>query len=368
MINEIVRTKQDSKLALKKAKKLFDITNTILDKNSGGPKFQFYLPKNSDLTRITIHAIDSKNPVILEIQNDFLMHEANICLLKRSQVALQRGKKVLLIVPSNFLKYVIESKINIDAVQHKIVFTLDEIEKEVVKLNSRYDEIFIFSQCSLKTLLLLKSISTEISCIKTFDTAIDLQKYLPINECFMLDDIIYPPFEIFDFARQFLPKNSRYNDLDFLKRLKRINSGADKPCALKLKTFNQEIDVIKDILEEYPYDNIVISLPNTDDSYTTQLSVEKYYKVLNKHFACSKYYNNIRIKNLHNIVITDCENAFHLNGYIDILILPQFNKIKNLLSKNTIFTLLCRPKDQLYIFSDNFSEYGKFANKATCCE
>jgi hypothetical protein len=75
------------------------------------PKFQFCLPREGNLTRIQLRAIDNKVPISIFVYNPFSKKMALICFIKRLLNLKYVNKKGLLIVESEFLKFIIKEKL-----------------------------------------------------------------------------------------------------------------------------------------------------------------------------------------------------------------------------------------------------------------
>ena len=319
------------KTHLETTKSLFNITKNILDdKNSY--KYQFLLP--SSLSRIEQRAVDSHRPVILYRGNIFLEKAAFYCLIKRST----RNNKCLFIVDDGLLYEILKRRFQ----NERPLFCKS---KDIhIQEFSLYDEIILFCDLSLKELLNMKSKNKNISFLTNKKEYID---YFPDNEIFELDEVILPSFEIFDFVRQFVPNNLRWNNKDFLNRLEQRNSGADKPIVYEVNSFEEEIGIINDIIDENPFTNIVILLPFAKDEDNFDLSVEKYYQILRKNNSLTKYYLGINVFKLSNIIVTTFDDIKYID--FDIVVIPQFNKIKEIVNNEKIFISICSAKNQLHL-------------------
>lgn len=171
--------------------------------------------------------------------------------------------------------------------------------------------------------------------------------YFPDNKIFQLDELDLPPFEIFDFARQFVPNNLQWENKDFLNKLQQKNSGADKPFVYEVNSFAEEIEIISEIIDENPVNNIAILLPFGKDENNFHLSVEKYYQILRKNTFVTKYYSGITIFKLSNIIVTTFDDIKYVD--FEIVIIPKFNKIKEIVDNEKIFISMCSGKNQLYL-------------------
>lgn len=348
MFKGIVTTNQNAKVELAKTKSLLSITKSLLHKKSHRAKFQFWLPTN--LTRVQQRAVDSTEPVaIICCYGDFFINRmVLIYFLKRLQKLIASNKKSLLIVESELFSFLINEKLNSTQCT---VFNLEEARKKID--SERYDEIIVYDEYDEKTLIHLKEKCYSVS-LRVFDNK--FMKIFPNNKVFTFDEIFLPTYEIIDFARQFTSKDSYLNDENLLEKHKKNNSGADKPSCYEISNFKQEIEIIQLIIDDNPITNIGIFLPYGNDEKNYDLSIEKYYRAISKKCICSRYYDGIKLKELYNIVITTYDEAKLIN--FDIVILPQFDKVKKILDGATIFNGICSAEDQLHIFQEKYDEYS----------
>jgi hypothetical protein len=318
------------KTHLETTKSLFNITKTILDERNN--KYRFFLP--SHLTRLEQQVVDSHRPVILYCENIYLERKALLCFIKRSI----SKSKTLCIVESLILYKILKEKFSNE---ETTICQLSNINKQDY---FSFDEIILFCDLDLKDLLDIKSKNRNISFFTNKKEYID---YFPDNRIFQLDDLYLPPFEIFDVARQFVPNNLQWNNKDFLNRLQQKNSGADKPFVYEVNSFEEEIGIINDIINENPVNNIVILLPFGKDENNFDLSVEKYYQILRKNTFVTKYYLGINVFKLSNIIVTTFDDIKYVD--FEIVIIPKFNKIKEIVDNEKIFISICSAKNQLYL-------------------
>ena len=317
-------------------KNLINITKTILD-DKNNCKYQFYLP--SFLFRIEQMAVDSRQVVILYYENIFLEIQAFYCLIKRSN----NKNKCLFIVDGGLLYEILKIKF------HNERTHICKSKDIHIQKFSLFDEIVILCDLHLENLLYIKSKNGNISFLTNKKEYIN---YFPDSMIFELDALFLPPFEIFDFARQFVSDNLRWNNKDFLNRLKQKNSGADKPIVHEVNSFEEEIEIISEIINENPTSNIVIALPFGKDENNFDLSVETYYQILRKNTSLTKYYSGVTIFNLSNIIITTFDEIKYIR--FDILIIPQFNKIKEIVNNEKIFISICSAENiKTTIFKTN---------------
>lgn len=158
-------------------------------------------------------------------------------------------------------------------------------------------------------------------------------------------------FEIFNFARQFVPESPRANDPNFLDRLQAENSGGDLPFLFVNNVESRRNDFINQILDNNRGKNIAILL------YSTRRVDQYFTMVSNLGFEVSKYHNKLSEdekkmaeNDLKNIVVTTFHSSKGLE--FDIVIMPSFEE--TLEEQNTLYYLgSTRAKDNLFIIAKN---------------
>lgn len=338
MSNELIATHQDSKKVLSKARSLIELTNKNLNKKTGS-KFQCWLP--SKLTRICERAVDSHCNIIMLYNSIFDFKYAATCLIYKSKKSKTIGKNCLFIVESEFFRFILREKLESN---QDIVVLLNDIHNHDIK---SYDEIMIAAECDFETIMSIKDKNEHLSFLGT--SSIEWNQYFPHNKIFEIDDFPMPPFEILDYARQYLPKDSRFNNTDFLEELKLKNSGADKPYIYKADSFDNEIEVIKGIIEFNPANNIAILLPFGSEQENFDMTVEKYYQAMKKCCFCTKYHDGVKLDELHNIVVTTYKDVKFID--FDIVVLPRFDIVKDIVEPETIFNAISSAKNLLFIIN-----------------
>lgn len=330
--NQLTTIIQNSKSALIKSKKLLDATKTILN-NKNYIKYQFWIP--ATFTRVEHGATNSQKAIILYCENIFLERPALLCLIKRN---CNLKNKILLILDSELLYKILKENF---ADKEIIICKSKDIDNQDFSL---FDEIVILYDLNLENLLDMKSKNKNISFFTNKKEYID---YFPDNKIFQLDEAFYPPFEILDFARQFVPNNLQWNNKDFLNRLEQKNSGVYKSFVYEVNSFAEEIEIISEIIDENPVNNIAILLPFGRDENNFDLSVEKYYQILRKNNSLTKYYLGINVFKLSNIIVTTFDDIKYID--FDVVVIPQFNKIKEIVDNEKIFISICSAKNWLYL-------------------
>lgn len=156
-------------------------------------------------------------------------------------------------------------------------------------------------------------------------------------------------YEIFNFARQFLPDNPRANDQNILSRLQAENSGGDLPYLFISTSESERIGFINQILDNNRNKNIALLVYNTSDVDSL------YYTIQQLGYEVSKYHNKLDNdekkhveSNLKNILVTTFHSSKGLE--FDIVILPLFEKATD--DKSNYYYVGCtRAKDNLFIIA-----------------
>ncbi|TKI69041.1 DUF2075 domain-containing protein [Sulfurimonas crateris] len=312
------------------------------------PRFQFWLPTDGNLTRIQRQAIDLREPIFL---SGVPGTGKTVVSIKRLQYASSKGKKGIIFTYGKLLRKTIEEKLEnnpkmpVDNIHNWMwnaqgngqrryfdIMTKDEnIISTVQHLKAQgitYDEILVDEgqDLSLNTYKILKELTPSLSIsaddaqqINNNEEATNENEILKLFaglKKFELDDIFRSAYEIYSFAIQFVPNNARANDENLLERLKRKNSGADKPYIYLEKNLDGVYQSLRDIIDENPTDNIGIL-------FEQRLHVDEFAKNLSDEYEVSKYRNQDVIPSeLNNIIITTFKSAKGIE--FDIVIIPYF--------------------------------------------
>jgi len=176
-----------------------------------------------------------------------------------------------------------------------------------------------------------------------------LRNIFKSNIVFELGQNFRNRFEIFNFARQFIPQNPRANDQNTLERLKAENSGGELPYVYVSQSETERNNFINSILNNNTNKNTAILVYN-------QTEVDAYYRIISGlGYECSKYHSGIsndKKKNieydLKNILVTTFHSSKGLE--FDIVIMPSFEKATE--NKNNFYYVGCtRAKDNLFIIA-----------------
>jgi DNA helicase IV len=180
------------------------------------------------------------------------------------------------------------------------------------------------------------------------ETAIKRQISHSSNE-FTLQFNYRNTYQIYNFARHFVPKSIKANNPQTLSALKRYKNNGDLPEVLK---FNGQSDMqsrLKTIIENYKGFNIGVLFPfkNQVESYQTIIS--------GFGFECSKYYAEMSEaekskteSDLKSILVTTFISAKGME--FDIVIMPEFDSIRNTdEAKRQAYVGCTRAKNRLVI-------------------
>ena len=338
-------------------------------------KFQFWLPTDTSLTRIQRRAVDEPNAIFL---SGVPGTGKTVVSIKRLQNAAAKSNKAIIFTYGKLLRKTIEEKLGnnpkmpIDNIHrwmwanqsgNKLYFedfTKDgNLENAISKLNSKgikYDEILVDEgqDLSLNTYKILKELTPSLSIsadnaqqINNRDEATneeEITELFPALRKFELDEVFRSAYELYKFAIQFVPNNARANDERLLERLKRKNSGADKPFVYIEKDLNSMYDRIRDIIDENPTDNIGILFERV-------FQVDECEKRLSKDYDVSKYHNqDVVPSTLNNVIITTFKSAKGIE--FDYVIIPYLSD-GALNNSEEYYVGVTRAKNQVHILGIN---------------
>ncbi len=176
-----------------------------------------------------------------------------------------------------------------------------------------------------------------------------------------LDENFRNSFEIFNFAKEFVPNNARAHDEDLLRKL--VRDSAEKPYVYVNETLDQTKVMINKILDSNRGANIGILLPNV-------LLLDTYYNAIKIEHECSIYYNALnetqKLKteqDLQNILVTTLKSAKGME--FDIVIMLGFEQTRNV-KVNQYFVGATRAKSKLFLLAINsFPEILNEFDKST---
>lgn len=338
-------------------------------------KFQFWLPTN--LTRIQQRAVDSRSAIFL---SGVPGTGKTVVSIKRLQNSASNSKKAIIFTYGKLLKKTIEEKLGnnpnmpVDNIHNwmwslqnegnkkylNVLTSSENLENTVKLIKSKgkiYDEILVDEgqDLSINIYKVLKELTPNLSISadnaqqinnkKDASTEEDILRIFPNLQIFELDEIFRSAYELYKFSIQFVPHNARANDENLLERLKRKNSGADKPFVYIEKNLNGIYNSIKDIIDENPTDNIGILFEKIN-------YVDDFAKELSKDYELSTYHSIQKVvpSELKNIIITTFKSAKGIE--FDIVIIPYFPiGAQNILEE--YYVGVTRAKNQAHILCIN---------------
>jgi len=338
------------------------------------PKFQFYLPVETDLTRIQRRAISTRMPIFL---SGVPGTGKTVVSIRRLQNAAGLGKKGIIFTYGKLLKKTIEEKLennpkmpveNIHNWMWNVqdngkkkylnILTIDENIDNTVKFlkdkEIKYDEILVDEgqDLSLNTYKILKELTTNLSIsadnaqqINNQEEATNEEEIIsefPNLTQFELDEVFRSAYELYKFAIQFVPYNARANDQRLLERLKKKNSGADKPFIWLEDDLSSMYETIRDIIDENPYDNIGIL-------FEKSLHIDETTRMLEEDYEVSKYHNQEVIPSeLNNVILTTFKSAKGIE--FDYVIIPYFSSSARNLPED-YYVGVTRAKNQVHFIT-----------------
>lgn len=156
-------------------------------------------------------------------------------------------------------------------------------------------------------------------------------------------------YQIYNFARCFVPNSPKANDSQTLEALKRFKNSGDLPEVLPFSEHSDMQSRLKTIIENYKGFNIGVLFP-----YRNQ--VESYHSTISGlGFECSKYYSEMSDaekskteSDLKSILVTTFISAKGME--FDIVIMPEFDSIRNSdEAKRQVYVGCTRAKNRLVI-------------------
>ena len=331
----------------------------------------------TNLTRIQQRAVDSREAIFL---SGVRGTGKTVVSIKRLQNSSAKNNKAIIFTYGKLLKKTIEEKLNNDRTMpvdniHNWMWNLQdngnkkyldvltnkenlESTIDMIKLKGKtYDEILVDEgqDLSINTYKILKELTPNLSISadnaqqinnkEEASTEEAILEVFPTLQKFELDEIFRSAYELYRFAIQFVPNNARANDENLLERLKRKNSGADKPLVYIEANLNSMYETIKDIIDENPTDNIGILFEKI-------IHVDQFASVLSKDYELSTYHSIQKVvpSELKNIIITTFQSAKGIE--FDIVIIPYFpDGARNVLEE--YYVGVTRAKNQAHILGIN---------------
>ena len=331
-------------------------------------KFNFRLPIETELTRKQRRAIDSEEQILL---TGVPGSGKTVVSIFRLSNAVQRNEHVILFTYNRMLKMAIRNSAttlglkaeNINNI-HKWFYEttglwLTEYENNYEelskKINAKFDEI-LFDEGQDLPLSIYKAFKekSQVSigaddAQKLYEvdtTEVKILEIMPNLIRHELDENFRNSFEIFNFAKEFVPNNARAHDEELLRKLPRDN--ADKPYIYINESLDKNKEMMGKIILANKGANIGILAPD-------KVLLEIYYKALKDEHTCSIYYNELTEErkletenNLQNILFTTFKSAKGME--FDIVIMSGFELIDDD-RRRQYFVGATRAKSKLFILA-----------------
>jgi len=331
-------------------------------------KFEFRLPKLTELSRGQRKAIDETKPILVTGVPGAGKTVASIYRLSNS---LNLGNETLLFTYNRMLRVAIKNStehlgIKESSIQSIHRFFIDKTgewltkyEHDAVKLNEElkdiaYDE-FIFDEGQDQPITIYDAFSKigKVSvgaddAQQLYDRSTTESKILDILPDLVqheLTENYRNSFEIFNFAKEFVPNNARAKDEILLEKLSKNSSL--KPQIYVSNTFNDTKELIKKVLDANKGSNIGILVPSIH-------LVNEYYTLIKDDYECSQYHSGLseESKNetendLQNILVTTFKSAKGME--FDTVMMLGFEQTKAEYV-NQYFVGATRAKTRLFIF------------------
>lgn len=175
----------------------------------------------------------------------------------------------------------------------------------------------------------------------------NIKSYLEPNlNYFILQFNYRNTYQIYNFARFFIPEGVAANNSETLEALKRYKNDGDLPQVFGFDDENKLLERLKRIIEDNRVGfNIGILVPKI-------INVDSYHqKIIDMDFECSKYHNKMpnteKLKveqNLKNILVTTFKSAKGME--FDVVVMPEFDDVR---SKKEIYVGCTRAKSRLVL-------------------
>jgi superfamily I DNA/RNA helicase len=327
-------------------------------------EFKFRLPLGSELTRQQQRAIDSKQPIFLTGVPGSGKTVVSIYRLKNynNSILFTYGKLLRLAIEniiddnSKVVENIHHWNWNID--EHEKIYLENRVAEhnldraiDFFKQKCHYEYIIVDEgqDLALNVYKLLKEITPNLSV--SADNAQKVYEYGTIEEDIVsivtnlkkieLNQNFRNSFEIYNFAKEFVPNNPRANNSSMLEKF--TKGDALKPYVYLVKTLDRTFEIIEKLIDNNEGLNIGIL---SEDIVT----VNTYYKRLSKNYDISSYTSEDKDdpKDLKNILVTTFKSSKGME--FDIVVMPQFQYLdeRNL---NEYYIGATRAQTELYILA-----------------
>jgi len=324
-------------------------------------EFKFRLPLGSELSRQQQRAIDSKQPIFLTGVPGSGKTVVSVYRLKNhnNSILFTYGKLLRLAIDNT-----IDDNSKIVENIHNWNWQIDEnkkvfLEKRVLDENLSNTIKFFQERCNYEYIMVDEGQDLELNVYKllqelTSNLSVSADNAQKVYEHGAMEETIIKivpnlknielsqnfrnSFEIYNFAKEFVPNNSRANDSNMLEKF--TQGEADKPYVYLVSTLNQTFEIIKKIIDNNQ--GLNIGILSTD-----ALTVKTYTKELSKFYDISSYTSNDKDvpQDLKNILITTFKSSKGME--FDIVIMPQIQFL-NEKDLNQYYIGTTRAKTELY--------------------
>jgi len=327
-------------------------------------KFKFRLPLGNELTRQQQRAIDSKEPIFLtgvpgsgktvvsvyrlkNNNNSILFTYGKLLRLAINKTIDDNSKIVENIHHWNWeidgnMRVYLEDRISEENLSNSINFFRERCICEYIMVDEGQDlELNVYKLLDKLTSNLSVSADNAQKVYENGATEEDILELIPNLKSIELNRNFRNSFEIYNFAKEFVPNNPRANDFNMLEKFNIID--AEKPNVYLVSTLNRTFEVVKEIIDDHHALNIGILS-------TDVLTVNTYAKELSKDYDISSYTSNDKDvpKDLENILITTFKSSKGME--FDIVIIPQIQFLKEK-ELNQYYIGATRAKTKLYFLA-----------------
>ena len=332
-------------------------------------KFQFWLP--TKLTRVQKRAVDETEPIFLSGVPGTGKTVVSIYRLLNSDngILFTYGKLLKKTIIEKLMSQQ-NSNYQVDNIHHwlwnqqgenrkYLEHMVDDMHREnTIKMlqsqDVRYDEILVDEgqDLSISTYKVLSQLTDKISIsaddaqqINNQEEASsegEIKQLFPNLSRFELDEVFRSAYELYKFAIQFVPNSARAYNATLLERLEQKNSGADKPFVYIEPNLDGMFEIVRDIVDDNPTDNIGILFEDIVD-------IETFAAELSSEHEISVYHSGVDVPNiLHNIILTTFKSAKGVE--FDVVIIPYF-KNRTQYTPEEYYVGVTRAKNQVHLLS-----------------
>jgi len=338
------------------------------------PNFQFRLPIRDDLTRLQRLAIDDDKPIFttgVPGSGKTVVAIYRIARLKNRSRLFTYTRMLTVAINGSVNEHLRDASNRVSSVYEwfarncnlrltDYIESKELLTEKLIDYNISFSELIFDEAQDLPITLYnaFKEICNNISigadnAQKVFlgSTEEDLRKIFCLNNPHELDENHRNTYEIFNFARHFVPENERAQNANMLQLLNLKRRG-DKPTIFTFKNIHDIFETFKDIIKDNIGGNIGVLLLHTNE-------VKTYYNIIRNElkFDCSYYYSGMPTsdrdsveRNLKSILVTTFKSAKGME--FDTVIIPELQMIDDEF-KTQYFVGCTRARGNLFLFSKN---------------